>query len=662
MAETVPQPGIIIGNSLKDSPMDPLVPEYLEITADLVQKYLDQSSDFATDAVAAAMDTIAELAAGSMPGNIPNPPSVQTVSVTGDVSAGLNYDNLPSLGSVVTSDVAPFVPDEIPLVDVSGEIPVYVPVITGVSIPDAPTAASVTMPAVPVIDTTFNVPAAPVSSYGESPVLVEYTLPVYIPPVIPVFTDPVPTFSELPPDPAIQWVEPVYTSAIKTQVEGVLGTMLAGGTGLPAAVERAIWERGREREDDAAEQQVHAALTQWTTRGFSHPPGQLNGQIIVLRDMTGRKVNELSREVMTKQADLEQKNRQFAVQSGIDYERVFTALFMQIVDRNFQIAKFGVESQIQIYNLLVNAFNVEQQIFAQQVLLHRTKIETAFADIKAFEAQVGAVKAGSELNIALVQSFGEKVKAYSAEVDAYNSTVKAESAKADLQKNRVELYKAEVEGAVAQIQAQRDVYLAYDAKIRGETAKVNLEEANTKAYTARVQAIGEKAQILIKEADLQLSADKLRLDWNVANMQRITTLNGQQVAVIQGNLANFQAINAKAISQYDADLKGKQVTLQSQIELGKLQLARYQTVSDQWKAQVQHVIQMAEINANSLRSAGQIAGTLAAGAMAATHVSAGLSSQTGASQTSSRQSADHTNHSEQYNSTYAVNHNYSHKA
>jgi len=661
MADTPPPTGIIIGNSLNDSPMDPLVPEYMEVTSDLVQKYLDQSGDFAKEAVAAALNTMEALAAGTMPATLPDPPGLSTISATGDVSAGLNYDELPSLGTIIPSEPGVFVPAVIDIVDIIGEIPEYVPVITGITIPDVPQSSSVAMPVVPTVITEFDIPAAPTSDYGTVPSLSDFVLPVYIPPVLPVFSDAAPTFDEVPPDPAIQWLEPVYSSIIKDQVEDVLGTMLAGGTGLPPEVERAIWERGREREDTAAEQQVQASIAQWTTRGFSHPPGQLNGQIIVLRDMAGRKVNELSREVMLKQAELEQTNRNFAVTHGIDYERVFTAVFMQTVDRRFQIAKFSVETQIQVYNILVTAFNVEQQVFAQKITLYRAQLEAAFADIKVFEAQVGAVKAGAEMNISLVQAFSEKVKAYGTEVEAYNSLVKAQIAKSDLQKNKVELYKAQVEGVVAELQAQREVFLAYDVKIRGETAKVQLEEANTKAYTAKVQAIGEKANILIKEADLQLGADKLRLDWNIANMQRITTINGQQLAIIQGRLANYQGINSKAIAKYDADLKGKQASLQAQIELGKLQISRFQTLTDQWRSRVQEIIQMAEINANSLRAAGQIAGTLAAGAMAATHVSAGLSSQTQASQTSSRQSSDHTGHSEAYGNNYSTNHNYDHK-
>lgn len=652
---------IVIGNSVRDSPIDALVPRYLEDTSDLVQHYFDQNESFARTAFADAQAAIQSLQAAGFPGALPDPPTLGTAAVANLAGTGLNYDSTPAIPALNPSTPAVFTPDDITVEDIADTIPEYVPVIAGISIPDAPTASVVTIPDAPTIDTEFDEPTAPTPDYGSAPVLTDFELPVYVPPVLPLFGETVPTFTTTPPEPVIQWSEPVYSSDIQDQVKVVLGEMLDGGTGLPADVELAIWERGREREDERVEQDIAAAIAQWASRNFSHPPGQLNSQIIVLRDKAARSVNDLSRDVMTKQADLEQKNRQFAVERALDYERVFTAIFLAVVERNFQIAKFGVETQIQIYNMQVTAFNVAQQIFAQQVLLYRTQIEAAFADIKAFEAQVKAVEAGAALNESLVKAYGERIRAFVAQVEAYNSLIKGQVAKSDLQKNKVDIYKVQVDGAVAQISAQREIFLAYNSKIQGETAKVQLEEANARTYTARVQAIGEQANIIVKQTDARIAKDRLRLDWSVADMQRMTALNGQQVALAQVQLAQYEAINHKAIARYDADLKGKQAQLQHEIDVARLQVARYEAMTAQWRGRVTEIIQMAEIQAQSMRAAGTIAGNLAAGAMAATHVSAGVSAQGQASQTSSRQVSDHTGHSESYSSGYNVNHNYEHK-
>lgn len=652
---------IIIGNSVRDTPMDPIVPEFLEDSSALVDRYLALNESFARQAFSDAQTALETLSAASFPTNLPNPPDMPTISAHASISAGLNFDDVPYIGPLITSDPGVFTPDIPEVPDFAGEIPEYVQIITGVSIPDPPSVTPVTLPAVPEIDTEFTVGDAPTPDYGVSPVLTEFELPVYIPPVLPLFNEAAPTFDETPPSPVIQWAEPAYSSDVQDAVKAVLEEMLAGGTGLPPAVELALWERGREREEARGEGEVAAAIAQWSTRGFSHPPGQLNGQVIMLRDKVGRQLNDLSREVMTKQADLEQKNRQFAVSAGLDYEKIFTAVFLAIVDRNFQIAKFTVETQVQIFNMLVTAFNVEQQIYAQKILKYKTDAEAAFLEVKAFEAQVGAVKAGAEMNVALTQAFGEKVKAYSAQVEAYNSTVKAAVARSDLQKNKVELYKAQIDGVTAEVNLQREQFVAYDSKIRGETSKVQLEEANSRAYVARVQGIGEQANIIFKEVDRNIAKDRLRLDWSIANMQRITTLNGQQVSQAQVQLSGYEAVNRKAVARYEADLKSEQASLQATIELGRLQVSKYEVLSQQWRARVQEVIQMAEIVAQSQRSAAQVAANLAAGALAGIHVSAGLSASGSASQSSSRAVSDSTGHSESYSSGYNVNHNYQHQ-
>jgi hypothetical protein len=235
-----------------------------------------------------------------------------------------------------------------------------VPVITGLSIPDAPQLVLPVAPVAPGLITEFALPSAPVPDYGSAPAIADLNLPTYVSPALPVFNDAAPEFNVLPPDPFIQWTEPQYSSDIKDAVKLVLQQMLAGGTGLPADVEQAIWERARGREGAEALKVIAEAMGQWASRGYAFPPGELNKQIQAVRDETERKVNEHSREVMIKQAELEQTNRNFAVTQGIGYEQVFVGLFMQIVDRNFQIAKFAVETQIQIFNLKISAFNVQR--------------------------------------------------------------------------------------------------------------------------------------------------------------------------------------------------------------------------------------------------------------------------------------------------------------
>jgi len=85
-----------------------------------------------------------------------------------------------------------------------------------------------------------------------------------------------------------------------------------GGTGIPAEAERAIWERGREREDLAFERARNEIIDAWSARGMRLPNGMLASMLLELDRERYTKEVDRSREIMYRQAELEQKNIQFS--------------------------------------------------------------------------------------------------------------------------------------------------------------------------------------------------------------------------------------------------------------------------------------------------------------------------------------------------------------
>ena len=640
-------------NALLNAPVDPVVPAIIASTQETVEKFLNQNQTWANSAIETANNCIAALSTMKVPEDYADPPGVTSAVANFYDPTGVHFDDPPDLGSLTVTQPDAFTPTPVTIEDVSGEIPDYVPVVTSLHIPDAPTfALPAGKPTAPDITLVYTAPTAPVAGYGLPPTLDALNLPTYVAPVLPAFTDVPPTFDEIAPSPIISWVEPDYT--VELDVKSVLESMLAGGTGLPPAVETAIWERGRDRETRQANATLNANMVAWSSRGFAFPPGRLNGIQIALRDETQRKLNEISREVMIKQADLEQTNRNFAVTAGINYEQMFVNLFLAVVNRNFEIQKFQVETQIQVYNLKITTFNVQNEVFKAQVDLYKVRLEEKFADIKVFEALVGAEKAKAEINTAKVQAYEAQIKAYTADIEAYNSLIKAQIAKAEFEKTRADIYKSEIDAYVAEINGMKVEFDAYDSRVKGEVAKSSLEESNARAYQARVQGIGEKANIIVKQAEATIAAQRLDLEWAVAKLNRLLNISNQELNVIQANLAKFQSINQKAVAKFDAESRGKALEFSANVEAARVNVARFSALMEQWKARAQLIISTAEVQAASLRAAGQIASNLAAGSMAGTHVSAGMTASASAGQSSSRGVSDSTNHSE----THAFQHEF----
>lgn len=649
-------------NANRDAPFDPLVPALFEDTHDIVGEYLQFNRDSAEAFLATATETMELLSEARFPAELPDPPPAPTITSAFDAKLGLGFDGPPIDGELNPDPIERFWPNDVEVGEV-GDAPIFESLGLTISVPPAPNFEQPSEPEEPGIDLDLEIPDAPPPSYGGLPDLDEIVIPSMPVTVLPVFGDEAPELSAVPPSPFAGWVEPQYASTMKDSVDGVVRSMLAGGTGLPEEIERAIWERASDREGVSAAARVNAAITMWAARGFPHVQGELNAQIVsVIGDETERKRNELSRERAIAAAELEQKNRQFAVEKGLAYEQIFLGSFLAVIDRNFQIAKFTVESEIQIYNARVSAFNVEQQVFTQKLELYKAKLEAALFYLKVYSAQVEAEKAKAEVNEAKVRSFEARVRAYESQVKAYGEVVRAATSRVELQRGKVDIYRAQIEAMIGKINGQRAAFEAYDARVRGETAKASLEELNVRAYDAKVRAFGQRSETAISKARIEVDLNKQRLEWNVANMQRITEATGQQLQVIQARLASHQAETQRALAKYGADKESKAAELQATVSMAQLAIAKYQALQRQWEVRAQQIISMSQINADSLRAAGQMAATIASGAMAGTHVSAGVSAGASAQQNASRTSTDNTSQSRTVSeeNRYSVNHDYRH--
>ena len=636
------------------------VPDLIDATTALVTDFLDQNQQWAQQTLTQANLALANLSQAKFVGQIPNPPEPPAISTSAYLNGTLGAVVSPGFGGITVFEKT-FSPTDVVVQDPSTAEPTYSRIVSGVTIPQAPVFSIPQTPPEPGLDLSFDLGTSPAKDYGESPELMQINIPTYTMALLPMFNDTAPEFDTMPPDPIIQWVEPQYLSDIKNSVEDVIQTLLAGGTGLPIPVETAIWERARQREDRTVLKTVSDATDQWTLRGFSHPFGLLNKQVITVREDAVEKANSLSREVAIEQARLEQSNIKFAVEQGLHYEQIFTGLFMSVVDRNFQIAKFQVETAIQIFNMQVTVFNTEQAVFAQKGERFRLQLESALAPLKEYSMLVEAEKTKAVANQTLIAGFTAKVQAFSAQVDAYKTFIQAQTAKAEQQKLKVDLYRSQIDAMVAKVNVQRGAFEAYTAQVGGEVAKVQLESANASVFNSQVQGWSTLVQTKLKKAEIDISNNRLKMDWQIADMNRITTLNGQQLAVIHANLAGWQASLQRATAEAQTQLGFTQAGVQAHIELSRLQLGKYTAQVEQWKANAQQILQVAQLAAESLRAAGQISATLSAGAMAGTHVSAGISAGASSQQSRQDQKSESKGFSQNMGSNYSTIHTYPHK-
>jgi hypothetical protein len=256
-----------------------------DTAATTAQQLIATNSAQATQLVTSAQTALTALGNFTAP-TLAAPPAIP--AFTRPTSSSSGGAGVSSGGSAATdiSVVLPAVPSK-PTINTS-DINVAVPTFAGsVSInpPAAPAALdSSGAPTRPNIDTNIAIPDAPQISMPPSPNIEDVLVPTFNFPALPLFTDTAPTFNEAAPNVALEWNEPVYYSPLLDDLRVKVRDVLAGGTGLPAAVEQALFDRARSREESQTTKAVQEAFDTFATRGFNMPPGMLVAQVNAARE------------------------------------------------------------------------------------------------------------------------------------------------------------------------------------------------------------------------------------------------------------------------------------------------------------------------------------------------------------------------------------------
>lgn len=97
----------------------------------------------------------------------------------------------------------------------------------------------------------------------------------------------------------------------------IQNAIVNGGTGIPAAIEQAIWDRARGREIAEAGRLEQDAANQFAARGFPMPPGALAARMLEVQQDAANKSATISRDTAIKNVEIEIQNIRFAIEQGL---------------------------------------------------------------------------------------------------------------------------------------------------------------------------------------------------------------------------------------------------------------------------------------------------------------------------------------------------------
>ena len=591
-------------------------------------------SGFAYDAISAAT-----LATDSFTNNILQPttssvsfiplstpiPSVGSVEkpskpiITQDVRLGpgdINIDAIP-LTSIV--------PPEFDVGDVE------------LNLPSPPSPVNSVIPDRSSIDPTFILPTSPSTTLPSVPTIESLNIPTSLGLDLPIFNTTLPTSNDIVvPGTTFSFTEDLYSSDLLDQVKSVLQTRLQGGSGLSPIVEAAIWNRGRDREHTSSLQAERVLLVERSQTGFSRPPGSTAAALDRVMQETQSKMIELSREIMIKQAEMEQENLKHTIQQVITLEDTLIKTNQLINQRAFEVAKYLQDYAVELYKVAVSRYNSQLEAYKASATVYQTRIQAELSKIEIFKAEIEAEKIKGTINEQNIRIYLAQIEGVKADADIYRTLVSAASEKLKGEQLKLEIYKTDIMAFGEIAKAKASEYTIYSEQIKGELAKVQITESKIKGYASRIEGYAAQSNVAIKSAELDYNLQELKIkkymadsDAYVKKVQADQSIYQSAVDLYKGEVQMYIGDISKVNTAAELSIKQAENTiLQNKhaadigIENARISLA---AVQGSYNALIEQA-----------KAAGSIQAQIASSSLSAVHVGLSATSNYGTSYNNSR--------------------------
>jgi hypothetical protein len=483
---------------------------------------------------------------------------------------------------------------------------------------DAPAAFSDTAPTAPSVTTSFGDPGELSVSMPAAPALLALNVVPFAGVTTYTFDEAAPTVDLTAPSIVPYVAGDEYSSSLLTLLRSTFLTRIEdGGTGLPADVENALWDRGREREARSSRDAI-AKLEQMEAMGFHAPPGvYLDARLRIITE-TDAALKGVSREIMIKQAELEQANILKALEQASVLEGQWLESWNKTEQRKFDTAKYSTEAQISLYNAKVSAFNGMLEAYKAKVNVFEAKIRAETQKVEAYRAQIAAEQAKAEINRALVDQYKVQSDIALSAIEIFKAKVDAIRSKAEIEKLKVEIFREQIGAFTARVNA-------YTAQVEGYKASTQAEVSKQDAFKSKVQSYVAQVEAASKVIDARVAELKAKVDVKQSEYDGYKST----VSAESARIAALSSYNTALTDQYKAETQASAsfndaLTKQwsAQIELIK---SKAEVATQVAKTNSDIVTATGNIAVEAAKASGQIAAQIGAAALSAYNISASAS-------------------------------------
>lgn len=541
----------------------------------------------------------------------------------------LSLPAVPAAPIVTFPDLA--VPDALALADVADVTPAVAPdfsaTVPVVQILDKPDALVATAPGAAPLVSDVTLPDAPTVVLPDAPLMELISIPTAPTLSLPVWAGVAPDGSSLvTPTTGLIWSEDYYDSDLLQGVTSRLTTMLLGGTGLPAAIEQAIWDRGRAREDVIAKKATQEAYEEFAARGFALPSGALAGRVAEVWQKNREAGSTFSRDVAIKQAELEVENLKFTVSTGIQLEGQMMTYAGQYAARALDAAKATVQVAIDIFNAQVALYNARLQAYQTEATVYKELIQAESLRLEQYRTEIEAQKLVGDINMQAIQIYKTRIDALLSAVELYKAELEGVKTVVEVDRVRIEGFRATVDAYKATVDAKTSEYQAWGESIKGEATKVSIYEAQARAYGTLVDAYKTGETVKIENMKSRISANELLVKAFSAEVDYLS----EQVKAAVAQVDTSVKIYDGQARVYGAQVSGEEARVRALAEQIRLIIAAGTSDAElKLKAanlNVEQLLRIASLELEGVKAGGAVAGQLAASAMSSFNLGASVSS------------------------------------
>jgi hypothetical protein len=562
-----------------------------------------------------------------LPSNLVQPTDFVIPDKPNDPHMNVQIPNLPS----------DFVSNPVEGISLSalGTLPILTATEPSLQFPNAPSPLTATPPNTNVnIQTDFDFPPSPDGTLPLRPALLDIVLPVLDPITLPDFSLALPTSgTAVLPGLTFQWNEnSVYTDSLLTDLQTTLADRITnGGTGLNPTVENAIWDRGRTREEATSLRTEYKILVEAAQTNFTRPQGSTFAALEYAVQEAQNKIIDLSRDIMIKQAELEQANIKFSLEYAINLEQMVSNLWNEQQKRKFDAAKYIQDVGIELYKASIQKITIDLEIYKAYNITFNTLLQKELTKLNIYKEEIAAQQLIGTINeqsiriyVSQLEGIKTTVDLYRAENDAIKTRIEAESLKLTNLKSQVEVYSA-------QVAAKRDEYVMYSEGVKAQQVREEVYATQVKAYATRIDAYAKNADALAKVSEVNIDVEKLRLQEYLAQLDTVLKLTQIQESVFAATVDLYKGQTTMFAAEVAAESSKAEIEIKQIQENINYQSAVASIAIENAKINIQNAYQAAQLNIEAMKSGAAVSAQLAASSLSAVNLSASASISSGTS-------------------------------